>query len=301
MEPGNSPVPDHDVPGNSWTRTWLSRLDEVSASICPSSQASTPLGSSRLVHQRHTEQGSPSQSSSSISDAELAYEETWSGTDEVKWSKDAMTDDPPYVHDMTRSLPIELLLQVNLLCFLILTIQVMQMLHSRDLVSAMLVSKSWCSAAFPLIWQKPTLTSITQFASFVRVLSLPDPLLPYSTMVRRLVFNGFAKHLTDDLFRGIATCKRLERLTLPGATRLTSKSLIHVLGKLRGLIAIDLMGVIAVDDQVVRQIAQSCPQVQGLNLARCLYLTDDGVMAIATQLKSLRRVGELLSMLGADV
>jgi F-box and leucine-rich repeat protein GRR1 len=109
-------------------------------------------------------------------------------------------------------------------------------------------------------------------------------------MVRRLVFNGFAKHLTDELFSSVGACRNLERLTLPGATRLTSKSLNYVFGRLQALIAIDLAGVDAVNNYVVYQIANGCPQVQGLNLAKCHKITDEGVMAVAERSTMLRRV-----------
>lgn len=161
---------------------------------------------------------------------------------------------------------------------------------SRDLLAAMLVSKSWCLAAFPLIWQRPTLSSVSQFAGFVRALSRPNPLLPYTSSVRRLVFNSFARHLTDDLFLGITSCQHLERLTLPGAAHLTTPTLLQVFSQLPELISIDLSGMDSVDDKVVAKIATCCPQLQGLNLSRCKRIGDDGVMAVASRLRMLRRV-----------
>ncbi len=169
--------------------------------------------------------------------------------------------------------------------------QILQYLpSSRDLLSAMLVSKSWCIAAYPLIWQRPSLASVSQFAGFVRALGTPHPLLPYPTTVRRLVFNSFARHLPDDLFSGITVCQHLERLTLPGAAHLSTATLLEVLGQLPELVSIDLSGMEAVDDKVVMKVASKCPQLQGLNLSKCKRVGDEGIVAVAHQLSALRRV-----------
>lgn len=168
--------------------------------------------------------------------------------------------------------------------------QILQHIPPRDLVSAMLVSKSWCFAAFHLLWQKPALSSITQFADFIRIITSPSPLLPYASTVRRLSFNGFSRHLSDRLFREIVACKSLERVTMPGATNLSASALSEVFTSLKELIAIDLSGVTAVDDSVVSVIASSCQRVQGLNLSKCNKVGDEGLLAIARQLKMLRRV-----------
>lgn len=169
--------------------------------------------------------------------------------------------------------------------------QILQYLpSSRDLLSAVLVSKSWCVAAYPLIWQRPQLSSVSQFAGFVRALGTPNPLLPYPATVRRLIFNSFGRHLTDDLFVGITVCQHLERLTLPGATHLSTATLLEVLGQLPELVSIDLSGMEAVDDNVVMKIASSCRQLQGLNLSKCKRIGDEGIVAVAQKLSSLKRV-----------
>ncbi|BEI86144.1 hypothetical protein CcaverHIS002_0604310 [Cutaneotrichosporon cavernicola] len=172
-----------------------------------------------------------------------------------------------------------------------LLISILQYLpSSRDVLSAMLVSKSWCVAAYPLIWQRPSLSSISQFAGFVRALGRANPLLPYPTTVRRLVFNSFARHLTDEVFGSITACQHLERLTLPGATHLSTVILLEVLGQLPELVSIDLSGMDAVDDNVVMKIANSCPQLQGLNLSKCKRIGDEGIMVVAQELSALRRI-----------
>ncbi|TXT10682.1 hypothetical protein VHUM_02187 [Vanrija humicola] len=161
---------------------------------------------------------------------------------------------------------------------------------NSDLLSAMLVSRPWCLAGYPLLWQKPALNSVEGFASFVRILASPETLLRYTDTIKRLSIAGFAREVNDDLFRGIAACKRLERLTLSGATNLTPKALNDVFRELNDLIAIDVSGVTAVDDDVAQHIAANCPKTQGLNLTDCQQLSDEGVLAIAASMKNLRRI-----------
>lgn len=153
----------------------------------------------------------------------------------------------------------------------------------------MLVSKTWCLAAFPLIWQRPPISTITQFAKFVRTLNDPGALLPYAATVRRLVCSAFARDMTDELFSKVSCCYNLERLFLPGAD-LSEKALTAVFQHLPELISVDLCGIDGVNDNVARQIASICTQVQGLNLTRCKRLGDEGIIAIARNLKMLRRV-----------
>lgn len=99
-----------DTPGQAWTRTWINRLDETSSSMCPSSQASTPLQSSNMNDQAGG-LASPSQSSDSLSDEEITDHDEWKISEDVKWKND---DGIPadVSEDVTRSLPTELLLQV---------------------------------------------------------------------------------------------------------------------------------------------------------------------------------------------
>ncbi|RSH84669.1 SCF ubiquitin ligase complex subunit [Apiotrichum porosum] len=128
------------------------------------------------------------------------------------------------------------------------------------------------------------------FAAFARVLSMTKTLLPYSTIVRRLVLNGFSNHLTDELFAHVSICRNLERLTIPSAVNLTSRSLKNVFGKLHELVAIDLSGVEAVDDAVLHVIINNCPPLQGLSLCQCPKITDEGILAVASKLQGLRRI-----------
>lgn len=255
----------------------LTRVEDFSG--WSSSELSTPLQKSRTLN----ESQSPARSSSltSLSDID--------GLEHALGDLKTWVQEDTKLSELAESLPAEILAQVRV-SWVRANVEILQHVSPKDLVSAMLVSKSWCFAAFHLLWQKPALSSITQFADFVRVITSPSPLLPYALTVRRLSFNGFSKHLSDRLFRDIVACKNLERVTMPGATNLSSSALCEVFANLEELVAIDLSGVTAVDDSVVSTIAAKCRRVQGLNLSRCNKVGDEGLLAIARNLRMLRRV-----------
>ncbi|CAK9784481.1 RNI-like protein [Cutaneotrichosporon oleaginosum] len=258
-------------------------VNDASPLVWDSSQRSTPLQAGHLIDQLRSRSSSVSSPASprSLSDAELPYFDSRDPST-ASWLRSNRDDGRPQAHSRTdpaESLPMELLILI-----------LRYLPSSHDLLSAMLVSQSWCLAAYPLIWQRPALSTVSQFAGFVRALGTPRPLLPYPTTVRRLLCNSFARHLTNDLFGEITACRYLERLTIPGATRLSVTTLLEVLGQLPELVSIDVSGMDAVNDKVVKKIASSCRKLQGLNLSRCKRIGDEGILAVAQQLPHLRRI-----------
>ncbi|KAL7420162.1 SCF ubiquitin ligase complex subunit [Cryptotrichosporon argae] len=159
----------------------------------------------------------------------------------------------------------------------------------RDLVSALLVSQNWCDAGFGLLWHRPSLTSIAQFAAFTRALSLALPSRPYARHVRRLNLTAIAGELGDELVGALARCVRLERLVLAGAARLSKWGLRALVADLAGLLALDLSHIPAVDDALLEHVAAHCPRLQGLNLTGCKAVGDDGIRA-AARCRALRRL-----------
>lgn len=157
-------------------------------------------------------------------------------------------------------------------------------------MSALMVSRLWCSCAFPSLWVKPNLTSPNQLSSFIRTIISPNPTLPYANCVRKLNFAAVTSCLNDDLLSAFENCTRVERLTLSGIDNISSLSLRALFRAMADMVAVDLSGVPAVDDAVLEQIAGSCGKLQGLNLTGCKAVEDHGVRAIAARGKKLRRV-----------
>ena len=160
----------------------------------------------------------------------------------------------------------------------------------RDLYAALRVSRSWCLAGFSLLWSKPHLTSATQLAKLTRVLQSPNPSLPYASQVRRLHLSGLSSVLSEHLIDGLERCTRVDRLTMPKASDVSSAALRKLVSGMREATAIDLSDTAGVNDSVVLAIAEHCEKIQGLNLGGCKAVGDEGLKAIAERRRGFRRV-----------
>ncbi|WWD22868.1 hypothetical protein CI109_107363 [Kwoniella shandongensis] len=171
-------------------------------------------------------------------------------------------------------------------------IHIFRLLHNpRDLVSSLLVSRSWCLCAFSLLWYKPTFTETHTLASIIRVLSSHNPTsLPYAHAIRRLHLSSVAEQLTDELILPLADCSRVERLTLTAANRLSANALVEVIGAMPELSAVDVSEIDSVNDEVVMVMAKRCRKLQAVNLSNCKLVGDQGVLAMAEYDKLLKRV-----------
>ncbi|WVF66363.1 hypothetical protein IAT40_001103 [Kwoniella sp. CBS 6097] len=160
---------------------------------------------------------------------------------------------------------------------------------TRDLLSALLVNRTWCLYTFSLLWYKPHLPNIKTLASLIRVISNPKASLPYAQAVRRLHLSQLHPTITDDLMLGLSACTRVERLTLTGATHLSPEAIMAAVRDMPQLQAADFSGVMAVDDCVVEELAKTCAKLQAVNLSECKLVGDKGVLALAKHSKLLRR------------
>lgn len=129
-----------------------------------------------------------------------------------------------------------------------------------------------------------------------------DPHFPYARFVRRLNLSNVADEVQDAHFRCLASCIRMERLTLTGCIQLTDASL-SILANMHNLVALDLTGVLDVTDKTILIVAASSPKIQGINLEGCKKITDVGVIAISESCPLLRRIKlcELDQITGASV
>ncbi|WVQ93980.1 hypothetical protein IAU59_001058 [Kwoniella sp. CBS 9459] len=160
---------------------------------------------------------------------------------------------------------------------------------TRDLLSALLVNRTWCLYTFSLLWYKPHLPDVKTLASLIRVIANPNSSLPYAQAVRRLHLSQLHPTITDDLILGLSACTRVERLTLTGAAHLSPEAIAAALREMPLLQAADFSGVMAVDDSVVEVLAKTCVKLQAINLSECKLVGDKGVLALAEHSKLLRR------------
>lgn len=163
-------------------------------------------------------------------------------------------------------------------------------LYPPDLLSCLLVCKSWCLNGVELLWHRPALFKISSLFKLVGVIRKPEQLFPYANFVRRLNFTLLANQLEDQLFLMMSACTRLERLTLAGCSNLTDVTLVKVFQNTPQLVAIDLTDVADVSDATLMTLAANCPKAQGINLTGCKKITSKGVAELARSCRLLRRV-----------
>ena len=114
--------------------------------------------------------------------------------------------------------------------------------------------------------------------------------LPYANHVRRISLVALGLSLTDDLLLGLSACKRVERLTLTGASSISNAALRTVIAKMPDLVAIDLGHTDGTDHTVLQALGENCPRLNGLNLTECKGADARGMKAIAEGCRGLRRV-----------
>lgn len=163
-------------------------------------------------------------------------------------------------------------------------------LYPPDLLSCLLVCKSWCLNGVELLWHRPALFKISSLFKLVGVIRKPEQLFPYANFVRRLNFTLLANQLEDQLFLMMSACTRLERLTLAGCSNISDGTLVKVFQNTPQLVAIDLSDVTDISDATLLTLAANCPKAQGINLTGCKKITSKGVAELAKACKLLRRV-----------
>ncbi|TKY89416.1 hypothetical protein EX895_001947 [Sporisorium graminicola] len=163
-------------------------------------------------------------------------------------------------------------------------------LYPPDLLSCLLVCKSWCLNGVELLWHRPALFKISSLFKLVGVIRKPEQLFPYADFVRRLNFTLLANQLEDQLFSMMSACTRLERLTLAGCSNITDATLVKVFQNTPQLVAIDLTDVADISDATLLTLAANCPKAQGINLTGCKRISSKGVAELARSCKFLRRV-----------
>ncbi|KAF9359997.1 SCF ubiquitin ligase complex subunit [Mortierella sp. AD094] len=162
----------------------------------------------------------------------------------------------------------------------------------QDLRSAILVCKLWCSCGMDLLWSRPSLLSLPLVEKMCNTMTLDrsETLFPYPDYVRRLNFSFLAQDLTDDILVRFDSCKRLERLLLPGSNKTTEDGLKQILTVGRGLYSLDMSEIPAVTDSVLEHVANHCPKLHTLYLTGCSAITDESVVKLAANCPSLKRI-----------
>ncbi|KAF9897851.1 SCF ubiquitin ligase complex subunit [Lobosporangium transversale] len=165
------------------------------------------------------------------------------------------------------------------------------LLTARDLRSAVLVCKLWCSCGMDLLWSKPSLPTLAAAEKMIHTLCLPSTIFPYADYIRRLNLAFLSSDVTDSMLECFASCSRLERLLLAGSVQISSDGLNKVLSRCSPvLFSLDLSEIPAVTDTLVESVAAGCPKLQTLYLGSCSAITDESIVKLAKKCPQLKRI-----------
>ena len=166
---------------------------------------------------------------------------------------------------------------------------------SMDLRSCMLVSKTWSRNAVDLLWHRPLCNSWTNLLNVVQAVRKEDSYFPYFALVKRLNLSSLSDQISDGTVQPFMCCKRIERLTLTGCTKLTDHGVVSIVEGSNSLLALDITGLDAVTDHTLGAVAEHCPRLQGLNITDCSKVTDESLVAVAQSCRHLKRVSVKLN------
>ncbi|KAF5322527.1 hypothetical protein D9619_000640 [Psilocybe cf. subviscida] len=197
----------------------------------------------------------------------------------AQWKHSHIVQRPAAVYSPISTIPQEIL------------IQIFKHLHSsKDIYSALRVSRMWCQCAVELLWHKPSFPKYNTISKMAKLLRKSDSTFTYARFIRRLNFLNHGPDFEDNAFSVFGRCDRLERLTLIGCKNLTGAMLAKILPMFSNLVAIDLTGVDNCTSDAIIGLASVASRLQGINISGCKQVTDPGIVALSQQCPLLRRV-----------
>lgn len=165
-----------------------------------------------------------------------------------------------------------------------------------DLRNCMLVSRDWSRNSVALLWHRPNTARWSSVKNVITSIRKPDSYFVYSRLVRRLNLSTLGSEgdegneVSDGTLLPMASCKRIERLTLTNCKKLTDLSLTAMLKDNHSLLALDITNVASATDRTMYMLADNAVKLQGLNITNCDKITDESLEAVARSCRHLKRL-----------
>lgn len=176
-----------------------------------------------------------------------------------------------------------------------LLINVFAKLNSTsDLQTCMLVCKAWARNSVDLLWYRPSTSNWKNLINVIKTASKRNGYFAYHDLIKRLNLGQLKHEVSDGTLIPLSLCKRIERLTLPGCSKLTDLSISQMIRGNRSLMAVDVSDVEMISDSTMHTLAENCFRLQGLNVSSCKGLTDESLVAVARNCRRIKRVSTIL-------
>ena len=260
-------------------------LDVIAAQRA--SQASTPPPPAMLIGDNNAAGQEDSRSSSSASSPAPADNEE---SDFFIGANDSQSSlGVPNLQDMQVA-DDECLSPINRLPNEILISIFSKLNQPSDILHSMLSCKRWARNAVDILWHRPSCTNWDKHSSICQTLGLDTPYFSYRDFIRRLNLAALADKVNDGSVMPLASCNRVERLTLTNCKGLTDSGLIALVKDCSHLLALDVSGDEQITEASIFAIADNCKRLQGLNISNCNKISNESMVKLAESCRFIKRV-----------
>lgn len=167
-----------------------------------------------------------------------------------------------------------------------------KLVSPRDMLSAMLVCRSWATNCVGILWHRPSCNNWENLKSVASSVGKSDSLFAYADLIKRLNLSALTEDVSDGTVVPFNQCKRIERLTLTHCSKLTDKGVSDLLEGNRHMQALDVTELRSLTDHTLYAISRNCPRVQGLNLTACVKFTDEALLVVSQHCRQIKRVSQ---------
>ncbi|KAK0662461.1 putative SCF E3 ubiquitin ligase complex F-box protein [Cercophora samala] len=159
-----------------------------------------------------------------------------------------------------------------------------------DVFHVMLTCRRWARNAVDILWHRPSCTTWDKHVQICNTLSTEAPAFPYKEFIKRLNLACLHDTVSDGSVVPLASCTRVERLTLTNCVKITDTGLIPLITNNDHLLALDVSNDSQITEASIYAIAQYCRRLQGLNISGCHKVSPESMITLAENCRFLKRL-----------
>ncbi|KAK4669623.1 SCF ubiquitin ligase complex subunit [Podospora pseudopauciseta] len=159
-----------------------------------------------------------------------------------------------------------------------------------DVFHVMLTCRRWARNAVDILWHRPSCTTWDKHVQICNTLSTEAPAFPYREFIKRLNLACLHDTVSDGSVVPLASCTRVERLTLTNCGKITDTGLIPLITNNDHLLALDVSNDSQITEASIYAIAQYCKRLQGLNISGCHKVSPESMITLAENCRFLKRL-----------
>ncbi|KAK4198883.1 putative SCF E3 ubiquitin ligase complex F-box protein [Triangularia verruculosa] len=160
----------------------------------------------------------------------------------------------------------------------------------HDVFNVMMTCRRWARNAVDILWHRPSCTTWGKHEQICHTLSRESQAFPYKDFIKRLNLACLHDSVNDGSIVPLASCTRVERLTLTNCAKITDTGLIPLIANNSHLLALDVSNDNQITEASIYAIAQHCKRLQGLNISGCHKVSPESMITLAENCRFLKRL-----------